>query len=98
MLSFKKNNDTEGLKKAIDDALLELALTKPNTEDYDAILEKIERLYKLQAPKPEARKPISPDALISAAASLAGIVMIIHHEQIGAITTKALGFIPKPKI
>lgn len=98
MIIFKKNNEHEGLKKAIDDALLELATTKPNTQEYDAILAKIERLYKLRAPEKEARKPISPDALISAAASLAGIAMVIHHEQVGAITTKALGFIVKPKI
>lgn len=98
MFNFKKNNDHEGLKKAIDDALLELALTKPNTDDYAKVLEKIERLFKLQAPKTEPRKPISPDALISAAASLAGIVMIIHHEQVGALTSKALGFVVKPKL
>jgi hypothetical protein len=98
LLSFKKNNDTEGLKKAIDDALLELATTKPNTDEYDQILDKIERLHKLKAPAKEARKPVSPDALISAAASIAGIVLVLNAEHIGAVTSKAFSIVPKPKI
>lgn len=98
MFNNQKNKDHEGLTQAIDTALLELAMTKPNSEEYAAILEKIERLFKLQAPKTEPRKPISPDALISAAASLAGIVLVINAEHVGVITSKALGFIVKPKI
>jgi hypothetical protein len=98
LFSIKKNNDTEGLKKAIDDALLELAMTKPNTEDYDKILDKIERLSKLKAPAKEARKPVSPDALIAAAASLAGIVLVINQEHVGAVTSKAFGLVVKPKL
>lgn len=98
MISIKKNNETEGLKKAIDDALLELATTKPNTKDYSDILEKIERLYKLKGPEKEPRKRISPDVLISGAVSLAGIVMVINAEHVGAVTSKAFSLVVKPKI
>lgn len=98
MFNNKKNEDHEGLKQAIDAALLELAMTKPNSDEYAATLDKIERLFKLQAPKPEPRKLATPDAIISAAASLAGIVMIINAEHVGVITSKALGFVVKPKL
>jgi hypothetical protein len=98
LISIKKNNDTEGLQKAIDDAMLELATTKPNTEDYDSILEKIERLYKLKGPEKEPRKRISPDALISGFVSLAGIVLVVNAEHVGAVTSKAFSIVVKPKI
>lgn len=97
MFKFTKTTDYEGLKKAIDEALLQLALTKPGSSEYDEVLKNIERLFKLQAPQPEARKLLSPDAVVSAAASLAGIVLIIHHEQVGIVTSKALGFVLKAK-
>lgn len=98
MISIKKNNDTDGLKKAIDDALLELATTKPNTKDYDDILDKVERLYKLKGPAKEPRKRVSPDAVIAGFVSLAGIVMVANAEHVGAITSKAFSIVPKPKI
>ena len=98
MISFKRNDETEGLKKAIDDALLELAMTKPNTEDYATILEKIERLYKLKGPEKEPRKRLSPDALIAGVVSLAGIVLVANAEHVGAVTSKAFSIIVKPKL
>lgn len=97
MFSFTKNDETEGLKKAIVDAQNELVATKPNTPEYDAILEKIERLYKLKGPAKEPRKRVSPDALIAGAVSLAGIVMVANAEHVGAITSKAFSIVPKPK-
>lgn len=98
MFSFTKNDETEGLKKAIADAMSELATTKPNTDEYDSILEKIERLYKLKGPVKEPRKRVSPDALIAGVVSLGGIVLVANAEHVGAITSKAFSIIPKPKI
>ena len=97
MISIKKNDETEGLKKAIADAMTELAATKPNTQEYDTILEKIERLYKLKGPAKEPRKRVSPDALIAGFVSLAGIVMVANAEHVGSITSKAFSIVPKPK-
>lgn len=37
----------------------------------------------------------SPDAVVGAAASVLGIVLVLHYEKIGVITSKALGFIGK---
>lgn len=39
----------------------------------------------------------SPDAVIGAAASILGIVAILHYEKVGVVTSKALGFIGKMK-
>lgn len=38
---------------------------------------------------------VSPDVVLNTLGSLAGIIMILKHEQLNVITTKALSFIPK---
>lgn len=37
----------------------------------------------------------SPDAIVGAAASVLGILCVLHYEKVGVITSKALGFIGK---
>lgn len=39
----------------------------------------------------------SPDALVGAAASILGVVAILHFEKLGVITSKALSFVGKMK-
>lgn len=39
----------------------------------------------------------SPDAIVGAAASVVGILFVLHYEKLGVITSKALGFIGKMK-
>jgi hypothetical protein len=95
---FNKNNTEKnrpGLEKAIDDALLELAGLAADTEEYNKVLDKLERLYKLRAPEPEPTKPVSMDTIVAVAGNLAGIILIINHERVHVIGTKALGFVGK---
>ena len=98
MFKFVNGNEHEGLNKAIDAANLKLATATPGTEEHRAILDEIERLHKLKAPAKEPRKRVSPDAVIGAAASLVGIVLVANAETVGAFTSKAFSIIPKPKI
>ncbi|ASR84039.1 hypothetical protein SEA_TEACUP_34 [Arthrobacter phage Teacup] len=98
MFKFVNSNENEGLNKAIDAAILKLATTVPGTEEHRAVLDEIERLHKLKAPAKEPRKRVSPDALIGAVASIAGIVLVANAEHVGAFTSKAFSIIPKPKI
>ena len=98
MFTFVRKNEHEGLNKAIDAAILKLASTTPGTQEHRAVLDEIERLHKLKAPAREARKRVSPDALIGAAASIAGIVLVANAEHVGAFTSKAFSIIPKPKL
>lgn len=95
MFNKTKPENRPGLEKAIDDALLELAKLQADTPEYDAVLDKIERLYKLRLPEPEASKPVSADALVAGAVNLAGILLIINHERVNVISTKALAFVGK---
>lgn len=79
----------------IEKLLAEMHLIATSHPTYAPKLEKLERLYKLKGTKP--REPINPNTVLGAGTQLAGIAMIIRHEQLNVITTKALGFIPKLK-
>lgn len=37
----------------------------------------------------------TPDAVVGAVASVAGILFVLHYEKLGVITSKALGFVGK---
>lgn len=39
----------------------------------------------------------SPDAVVGAAASVVGILFVLHFEKLGVVTSKALGFVGKLK-
>lgn len=97
MFNKNKPENRPGLEKAIDEALIELSKTQSGTPEYKAILEEIEKLYALRLPEPEPSKPISKDALIAVAGNLAGIILIINHEKLHVISTKAVGFVGKFK-
>jgi len=97
---FKKNIKEErpGLDRAIDRALNKLEEHEPDSPEHAKIMDSLERLYKLQLPAEEAAKPVSRDAILAAVANIAGIVLIIHSERVQVITSKALGFVAKPKL
>lgn len=99
MFNKNKNETPEPtkLEKALNaayDALLAQDLSGP---EYLATLEKLERLHKLAPPTAEV-KPVSMDAVIAVAGNLAGIVMILSHERVAVIGTKALGMVIKPRM
>jgi hypothetical protein len=52
--------------------------------------------FDLEQEKTRTWKP-SPDAIVGAAASVVGIVLVLHYEKLGVVTSKALGFLGKLK-
>lgn len=68
---------------------------RPESEEYGVILERISKLEKIQ--KEREPESISPDAWLAVTANLVGIVLIIKHEQFNVITSKALGFVIRPR-
>jgi hypothetical protein len=95
---FKKKTTAEtNLQDLIDTAQSQLHAIEADTPEYVAILDQIERLYKLKSRETETSK-ISPDVLVTVAANLAGILLILNHERLHVVTSKALSFVVKPKL
>lgn len=54
----------------------------------------LDKLSKLQKIRQEEKPPLpSPDTLFKVAANLIGIYMIVRHENLNVITSKALSFV-----
>lgn len=84
----------------VDDLIARLTVKMHNdleagSEEYGVALEQLSKLQKIrQEEKPDR---VSSDALLAAAVNILGIALIIKHEHVNVITSKALGFIPKLK-
>lgn len=95
---FKKTPaEPTALEKAIvrlhDDMLAE----DPDTDKYAKMADNLTKLYKLRDHDTVKRWRPSPDVALTVAANILGIVMIIKHEDVNVITSKAIGFVVKPK-
>lgn len=79
--------------------LKELKDLDPKTDKdlYDLVKTHLQDIHKMKTTDKGEKKSVSPDALVGAAASLAGIVMILGFERAHIITSKAMSFVFKPK-
>lgn len=82
------------LQLALDIAINNLLNCEPDTKEWKDCLDDVNTIGKLLGDKP---KPVDLNTVILSATNLAGILLIINHERLNVITTKALGFILKPR-
>lgn len=85
---FRKKTPSR-LDTEIDRALEALHEKRPGTEEYKGILDHVEKLHKIQ----ETPDRVSYDTMVATAANLVGIALIIRHEHVNVITSKAMSFI-----
>jgi hypothetical protein len=89
----KVNTNLEGIEKAIDKLLLDIENQRSDTKEYADMVKQLEVLYKCKAA--DAPHRISPETLLTVGANILGIFMILGYEHGHAMTSKALGFVPK---
>jgi hypothetical protein len=70
---------------------LEMEAVDLDSEQYDKMLNRLERLVRLK----EEKKRISPDALVAASANLLGILIIVAYEQKHVVVSKGLQFVQR---
>lgn len=79
------------IEQDLEHILAMLPITQPDSQEYAKLLTSAERLYgMLDRPK---STPISRETLVTVGANLLGILLIIKHEDVNVITSKALGFV-----
>lgn len=83
------------LEKTIDRLHDDMQTVDPHTEQYAQMANNLGKLYALRAHDTVSRWRPSPDVVMTVAANLLGIVLIIRHEDVNVITSKALGFVKK---
>lgn len=90
---FWKEETNTPLETVLDKALLEMSNHSVTSEEYGKAMERVSKLHKM---KEDARpSQVSPDTLIMAATNLLGILLILRHERVDIITSKALSFVAK---
>jgi hypothetical protein len=94
MFISRERPETE-LESAYDKALHALDNHQVDSDEYAKILGRVSELHKMK----ESEKPstVSKDTQALIAANLAGILMIIAHERVNVITSKALSFVQRPR-
>ena len=94
--TFKQDETPDSLQEAIDNLFSELAGHEAYTEEYAAVTDQIVKLQKHQKESTTPWRP-SADAVVGAAGSILGIILILHYEKVGVVTSKALGFVRSMK-
>lgn len=93
MFPSNSENPAKNLDTVINTHLAAMQAMKPADPEYPEMVKQLDTLYSLR--NASAPKPISAGEKATIAANLLGILLVIKHEQVGVITTKALGFISK---
>lgn len=75
--------------------VLEMQDQKTDSTEYGESLERLTKLQKIrQEEKPDT---VSSNTIFMGAVNITGIVLILHHEQLHPIASKALSFVSKLK-
>lgn len=93
----KEQTEKTLIDKEIDSVHEQMQSFAADDEQYSEMLNRLERLHKLQIAEKANKKTVSPDAIVSASASIIGIAMILGFEKANIITSKAMSFVFKPK-
>jgi len=81
------------IEEEIKSVLMEMRLiADSNDPHYDVLLGRLCKLKEAESSQKDRRR-LSPDTIVVAVAALVQTVMIIKHEELNTITTKAMNFV-----
>lgn len=92
---FTKVTEPTTLDMEIDRALAALAFHDVASEDYAKTVEQVLKLHKMKEDEKPSR--VSPDTAAIIGANLLGIILVIKHEHVNVITSRAMGLVTKLK-
>ena len=92
---FNKVKEPTKLEIEIERAMSKLARLEMDTKEYAETLNIVKALNALKEKEQPSR--ISPDTMAIVAGNLLGIFLIIKHEHVNVITTKAMGLLIRPR-
>lgn len=84
-------NDRNTLDGQIQEILDAMNVEEPTSARYAQLADQLVKLYALRTPEKDRR--VNPDTLVAAAANLTGILLVLNHEKLGVISSKAMSFI-----
>jgi hypothetical protein len=97
VMSTKTKNEPDMLDDAIDRVLTRMQYLDTESDEYGTLLSRLDRLTSIKNAQKSDKPRISTDTLVSAGASILGIILILGYERVNVVTSKALGFVFKSK-
>lgn len=94
---FKPQERPSIYDESINKVLVELSQYDPNDEEYGQLIKHLGELTRMKNETNTQFFGVSPDTLAVITANLIGIVLIIRHEHLNVVTSKAMSLIVKPK-
>lgn len=92
---FTKRKELGLLDLALNRAVRELDRHEMNSEEYAKVLDIASKLHTMK--QEDLPKSVSKDTLAIVVANLLGIFMIIQHERVNVITSRAMNLVMKPR-
>jgi hypothetical protein len=81
------------IQDAIDKLLLDLSDHSAHADEYAKMVVQLERLHAMK--ETEKPKSLSPDTLAIVLGNVVGILLIVGHERMNIVSSKALMFVLK---
>lgn len=81
------------LEEVIDQTLDDIRQYPPGSEEYEASVNTLIKIYEVKAQDKPNR--VSPDTLATVAANLLGIAIIVGYERMNIMTSKAMNFVTR---
>jgi hypothetical protein len=94
---IKLINKRTKLEKEIDSVLECLEDLPAESEDYTAIVDNLVKLYNIKNTK-KCWWKVNPDTFALIVGNLLGIAIILKHEELNVISSKALGFVMRTRV
>jgi uncharacterized Rossmann fold enzyme len=88
--------EATGLELAYEQAVRELLFKQVGTEEYAKTLEHVAKIHGLL--REEKSRRVSRDTLAVIGANLLGILMIIKHENVNVVTSRAMGLLMQARV
>lgn len=94
-MTNRSSDKPASLQELIELVQTQMLLEGADSEKFREMNDQLERLYAMKKSNRSSR--VSPDALVAVAGNLLGIGLILQHERLHVVTSKALSFVMKSK-
>lgn len=87
---FRRKKEPSELDRAISEVFADMVVVNADSDEYAKMADQLVKLYPLR--EIDRSKWPSPDQWLAASAHLTGILLVVNHERMHVITTKAWSF------
>lgn len=96
MFTFKKEPTPSPVQPIIDELIAFIVDTDQDSKEYAAAIDQLSKLYKMKEFDTPNRR-VSPETIAMIAANFAGLLLVLNHERLHVIGSKAFGMVFKAK-